>query len=515
MRFFNRKYFHLKKNCVKIKFQFLFIFLSVAIISSAQIDTNLVIEFNFNKGKIIEKNDLIYPTAKGISFSDDRFGNSNSAVYTNGSNFSYISLGVSNLLKPKNGTIALWVKLERRVHFGKGLDIDPIIVTKNGPGTDYIFAYNISLSNSSGRFSANATLDSTFESSICSKQKIEYQKWYHLAITFNKNNFTFYINGKKTEQVPKNFVTKYLITDSVVVGHTASTKNERYSIGDFDDIFIYHRVLSDNEILLLYKAPNPNKFKNLLNEIINYAAILAIFTCVIIIILYINKQKLKKQKQKFELNNRINELEIKVIKNQMNPHFISNCLAAIQELIYTENYKRAAQYIAKFSFFMRQVLNYSDKTYITLEEEITIVKLYVELEQLRFANEFEFTIHVDKSINVNEILLPSLITQPFIENAIWHGLLPLQNIRKPSLNINVFKQNNIVFLEIGDNGVGRQQNKINNKNSKGTKLVTDKLDIINKLLNGNDYKLQIIDLVDKHNKPSGTKIKIQLAYTEE
>jgi LytS/YehU family sensor histidine kinase len=231
---------------------------------------------------------------------------------------------------------------------------------------------------------------------------------------------------------------------------------------------------------------------------------------IIIVLIIRNKRKLKKQKEQFELINRITELELKVVKAQMNPHFISNCLAAIQELIYKNDVDKAGQYLAKFSYFLRQILNYSDKNHITISKEIEIIKLNVELEQLRFKNEFDFLLFVDENIEIEEVLIPALITQPFIENAIWHGLLPLNNSRNAQLKINIYLQNDLPIIEIEDNGVGRNLQKIAEENSKGTKLIVDKIDSLNRLYKTSNYKIEIIDLFNENKEQIGTKIKIQL-----
>ena len=131
----------------------------------------------------------------------------------------------------------------------------------------------------------------------------------------------------------------------------------------------------------------------------------------------------------------------------MNPHFISNSLAAIQNLIYSNEIEKAGLYLAKFSFFLRQVLEYSEKNFITVEEELAVIRSNVELEQLRFKNNFTVSITVDETIHIEEVLMPSLITQPFIENAIWHGLLPLTE-RDPHLEIRFYVKNNRVFVEM-------------------------------------------------------------------
>ncbi|MBI3519588.1 MAG: histidine kinase [Bacteroidetes bacterium] len=294
----------------------------------------------------------------GVSLVSDRFGNERSAVYTHGHATSYLSLGTSKLLKSPVMTISLWVNFDRRVYSGKGDDYNPILCIKNSESEDFCNAIVIAYDCKTGRIGISSTKDSTKEVNILSSYPIKFNQWYHLVFVCNNNYLAFYVNGKLEGKSNKNFETKILYSDSVVIGHSARKKNERYSQAIFDDIQFFHRSLSEKEALDLYNAPNPNKTKQFWMDMTKYIAIILLFALIIIIIVIRNKRNLKKQKEQYELHNRIAELEIKVIKNQMNPHFISNCLAAIQELIYTENYKKAAQYIAKFSFFLRQVLQY-------------------------------------------------------------------------------------------------------------------------------------------------------------
>jgi LytS/YehU family sensor histidine kinase len=303
--------------------------------------------------------------------------------------------------------------------------------------------------------------------------------------------------------------------DSLLIGHTGSKKNERMAIGSFDDIKVFHRSLSEKEIWDLYKAPNPNEFKKILNEIYKYGLIILGFLLIVIVILIRNKRVLKRQNAQLALTNKISELELKVVKAQMNPHFISNCLVAIQDLVYSREIEKAGLYIAKFSFFLRQVLNYSDENYITIAEELEVIKLYIELEQLRFNNEFKFELIIEEGIDYEEILMPSLITQPFVENSVWHGLLPLKNLRPAQLTIRVLMRNGLPIIEIEDNGVGRDLLNPPQRKSKGTKLVVDKIESLNQLSNTTHYKIEIIDLQNGDKKQIGTKIIIQLENLKE
>jgi hypothetical protein len=490
----------------RIFFVFTFLF---PLFYFAQVDSTTTLTFDFNQHEIKEKDNKVVPKAEGVTLTADRFGNEKSAVYIHGNLSSYLNLSTSSLLKPTRGTISLWVNLDRRVYSGKGFDCNPIIYAKNGKGYDFINAYVILVDVNSKRLSATSSKDSLEEAVIVSIDTFSFGKWYHLALVFNDEYLSFYVNGDLQQKLKKNFVTQYLVTDSVMIGHTASIKNERYSQGIFDDLQIFHHCLSDNQINDLYNAPNPNKFKNIITEALKYGSVVLILTFIIVILAIRNKKALKRQKEQLELVNRITELELKVVKSQMNPHFISNCLAAIQELIYTNNIDKAGQYIARFSYFLRQVLNYSDKNFISLAEEIEIIILNVELEQLRFKNEFSFEIHAVENMDLKEILIPSLITQPFIENAIWHGLLPLGNLRKPMLKVNIFLEGELPIIEIEDNGVGRHPKKTHSKVSKGTKLVWDKIESLNRLNQTSNYKMEIIDLVYNGEK-IGTKIRIQL-----
>lgn len=481
----------------------------------SQIDTTISLTFDFNEQLIKEKDNKIKIKPVGISLTEDRFGNSKSAIYLHGHPDSYLNLGTSEILKPKNGTISIWVNLDRKIFAGKGSESNPIIATKNGILDDFNYAYGIYYDLKTNRIGLVSHKDSTLDLNLKSVDEIEFNNWYHVVFIISDKYFAFYINGELQQLAPKRFEITYLFGDSVIVGNTANKKNNRWSQGLFDDIQIFHKALTAQEIKDLYNAPNPNRLRNIFNEFLKYGIIILILGGIIILLIFRNKRNLNKQKEQLELINRISELELKVVKAQMNPHFISNCLAAIQELIYNNEVDKAGQYLAKFSYFLRQVLNYSDRDFIAISEEIEIIKLNVELEQLRFKNEFDFQLIIDEKINSDEVLIPALITQPFIENAIWHGLLPLNNIRKPKLKINILLQDGLPIIEIEDNGVGRDLAKLLNENSKGTKLVIDKIDSLNRLYSTSNYKMEIVDLTDEDEKQIGTKIRIQLDTIKE
>jgi hypothetical protein len=489
---------------------FLLIFISCQTASS-QIYHEADITFDFNDQNFKEKNDKIKAKAASLTFVEDRFGNSKSAIYIHGNISSYLNLGTSPLLKPQRATISLWVNLDREVRTGKGYSFNPIICTKNSTNHGWYNSYHIGLELSNYHICCVNSLDSTKpEALVHSTEPVQFNKWYHYVMTFDHDTMALYINGELESKCPKKFETIYLASDSVVVGHSASSTNVRFSMGKFDDIQIFHRVLGPDEVKELYNAPNPNKYKRILSELIKYTGLALIPVGIGLILLYRYRRKMKQQEERLELQKHIAELEMKVIKTQMNPHFISNCLAAIQELIYSGNVDKAGQYIAKFSLFLRGVLDHSDKTYISLKEEMQIIKLNIELEQLRFKETIRFSVEVSGDVDL-QTPVPSLITQPLIENAIWHGLLPLKDLREPRLKLKVYSINGSVLMEIQDNGVGRKtSNPTSGKVSRGTKLVKDKLESISKLTSSKNYNLKIEDLVNDKGEPEGTKIILQL-----
>ncbi len=481
----------------------------------SQIDTNTTLNFDFNEGQLKEKDGKVNMRAEGVTLTTDRFGNENMSAYLHGHFSSYINLGTSELLKPKQGTISMWVKLDRYIHTGRGYKHNPLMFTRNSDNDDFCLSYSMGYDLYTKKISTTLTFDSTKEVISLAKKEFKFNNWHHLVLVFSNSKSSFYINGELQQTFKKDFETFYLKSDSVMIGYFPYWKNQHCSQGSFDDVQIFHRALTYDEVLELYNTPNPNRTKLILQEILKYGLIILVFVIIIIAIQIRNKRQLKRQNEQLSLKNKITELELKVVKAQMNPHFISNSLAAIQELVYKQENSKAGQYLAKFSYFLRQVLKYSDQNFITLTEELEVIKLTLELEQLRFKEEFEFILDIDKKVKINEVLIPSLITQPFIENAVWHGLLPLNNLRKPILKITIKLKNELPIIEIEDNGVGRSENKERVTISKGTQLVKDKIDSLNKLQDSVNYKLEIIDLKDIQNNPLGTLIRIQLDHPDE
>jgi len=208
------------------------------------------------------------------------------------------------------------------------------------------------------------------------------------------------------------------------------------------------------------------------------------------------------------------ELEQRLLRSQMNPHFIFNSLIAIQSYIYKKEPVLAGDYLAKFAELVRLTLENSRVEFVLLDSEIKTLKAYLELQVLRFENKFEYAIDVDEKISIENMMMPPMFTQPFIENAIEHGLRHKQD--KGYLKIGYFlKSDRCIVITIEDDGVGREKARdIETKKqhqSLAISITKERLSILRKKYNYR-FLLEVIDLKDKYGHPCGTKIRIALPY---
>lgn len=213
--------------------------------------------------------------------------------------------------------------------------------------------------------------------------------------------------------------------------------------------------------------------------------------------------------EKFKFQQEATKNKTKALRAQINPHFIFNSLSSIQHLITSNDKVSTLKYLSKFSRLTRNILESSIETNVVLEDEIKMLKDYLELESLRFDNAFSYKINIDEAINTNSIEVPFMILQPFIENAIIHGLLNKEGHDK-KLNIS-FKQNlNNLECTIDDNGIGREasgrKKNIHKNKSRGLEVTKERLKIINKT----DDNITIIDKIGSNNEPLGTTVIIKI-----
>ncbi len=462
--------------------------------------------FSFNNQKNYDEQSQREAKLVGTNFTYDRFNNENSAVFLHGSPFSYINLGNYPAIKPVIGSVSLWVNMQGEVWAGKGYTVNPLILTKNSNRDDFFEAYCLNYNPESNNFTAGSSKDSSLQVSINSIGNEELFKWHHLVVTWDNHYFSFYCDGKLCNTLPKNFRTQFVSTDSVLVGVSANKKNDRCSHMLADDIEFYDRVLTPAQIQDLFNAPNPNKNKIIFNWVMTGLALCLLVLVIYFIVKHQVSLTLKKEKQRLELYNIILETELRVNRALMNPHFVFNSLNALQNFILKNENDRANNYLVKFSKLMRKILENNMSDNIPLEMEIDLLQKYLEIEDLRFEENIEHTIYVDPAVKPSTIKIPIMMLQPFIENAIWHGLLKKQGAK--TLNISFFLHDpDHIECIIEDNGIGRKKSETYNleKKSLGIGFVEQRLKLFNKI-----HKLNCSLLIQDKAGESGTLVKIIL-----
>jgi sensor histidine kinase YesM len=224
---------------------------------------------------------------------------------------------------------------------------------------------------------------------------------------------------------------------------------------------------------------------------------------------------LKNSKQQAELQERATRLEMQALRAQMNPHFIFNCLSSINCFILENETEKASDYLTRFSRLIRMVLTNSEKPLITLDEELKMLKLYLDMERLRFENSFDYNITYTNDVEAETVLVPPLLLQPFCENAIWHGLMNKEG--KGHLTITIMKENEYLNCVITDDGIGRvragELNKGSAKKEKsmGLKITTERLSLFNQDKEGHTF-YEIDDLTDEDGAVTGTKVSIRIRH---
>ena len=217
---------------------------------------------------------------------------------------------------------------------------------------------------------------------------------------------------------------------------------------------------------------------------------------------------------KTELEKKLSESEMAALQSQMNPHFIFNVLNSINKYILTSDITKASDYLIGFSKLIRMVLENSKATSISLQSDLDALQLYINMEKMRFEGKFESSIEIDNDVDTQFIMIPPLIIQPYVENAIWHGLLQKDGDNKLKVHISQ-PESNQLLITITDNGIGRKKameikSKSASKNkSFGMQITKDRIGIINKLFNTR-ASVNIKDLYDGNNNAIGTTVNLRL-----
>ncbi|HTF29677.1 MAG TPA: histidine kinase, partial [Flavitalea sp.] len=237
-----------------------------------------------------------------------------------------------------------------------------------------------------------------------------------------------------------------------------------------------------------------------------------IFVLAAAIVISIYRNRVKKIQKEANLQSQLREMEMKALRAQMNPHFIYNALNSIQSLIADERKSEAINYIGTFSRLLRQVLEYSETNVITLDKELQTLNLYIQLESLRLNMDLEYNVSTDHELLPENEKIPPLILQPFIENALWHGL-SRKNGRK-QLSIIISQEDNYLTCAVEDNGIGRanamaykKKSTVESYTSRGTDITIRRLIDFNRI---KESPVVYHDLVDIQGQAAGTRVIINI-----
>jgi hypothetical protein len=252
------------------------------------------------------------------------------------------------------------------------------------------------------------------------------------------------------------------------------------------------------------------------NELVFYVA--GVVLLILIVGLLFLARKRREQKTAAEFNLRLADLEIAALRAQMNPHFIFNCLNSINSYILKNDALKASSYLTKFSKLIRFILDSSSASVITLDQELQMLRLFAEMEALRFSQRFTYIIDADEKLLTETTFISPMMVQPYVENAIWHGLMHKKS--QGHLNVRFRKEaGNLIRVTIQDDGVGRKeakarktQNATKDK-SHGMRITGDRLRIVGKQLKA-DVSMQIEDMTNDQGEAVGTRVILKIPYTD-
>jgi hypothetical protein len=290
-----------------------------------------------------------------------------------------------------------------------------------------------------------------------------------------------------------------------------SENNQRKMMVNESEWTIKNKELENKNLKQVMAAQKRQlAFSNILLFLIGVGFLLAAF---VTFLLYKSFQA-KKLKDVSQYKQKIAETEMQALQAQMNPHFFFNSLNSIENFIMQNEKKLASDYLNKFARFIRSILDSSINDLIAVNKDLESLQLYIDLEQLRFNNKFTYHCEADPELLHGEYHVPALLVQPFLENAINHGIGPSER-SDLKICLKVYLDQNMIHYIIEDNGIGRDQSKLYNELNKpfhksvGMKLTQDRINIFNQSSVSSE-SVKITDLFDEEKKPAGTRIEFAL-----
>lgn len=287
----------------------------------------------------------------------------------------------------------------------------------------------------------------------------------------------------------------------------------------------YETVEKDKQIALLAKESELKQKETERQATMKkaFTGAFILMSLVAVLLVYISRQSLRNQKalaakneevREANFRRRLGELEMKALRAQINPHFLFNCMNSINRMILAGEPENASRYLTKLSKLVRLILENSESEMVSLENELNMLESYIQLEELRFKEKIRYRISIDDAIEPGNTFLPSMILQPFVENAIWHGLMHREKKEGGVINIELREQGERLLCVVEDNGVGREKASVLRENtvwkskSMGIKITEERLRLLSR------EKLQelvrITDLKDQELNALGTRVDINI-----
>lgn len=285
----------------------------------------------------------------------------------------------------------------------------------------------------------------------------------------------------------------------------------------------YETAVKNEEIATLTKENELNAMEAQRRAVLNRVLAVGLILLTIIsgLIVFILRQRFKNQQlvtakneelKTANFKQQLSELEMKALRAQMNPHFMFNCMNSINRMILSGDNDIASRYLTKFSKLIRLMLQNSEHQTVPLEDELTMLETYIQLENMRFNGKISYRISIAETIDKTNTLVPSMVLQPFIENAIWHGLMHKEG--EGLIDITIRENGDVLRCVIEDNGVGRekalelQEKTVLNHQSMGLQITEERL----RLLNRKELRqlIRITDLKDSINRAAGTRVDINI-----
>lgn len=220
----------------------------------------------------------------------------------------------------------------------------------------------------------------------------------------------------------------------------------------------------------------------------------------------------KEERLKSDYERRLADVEMSALRAQMNPHFIFNSLNSIEYYIINNEPEKASDYLNRFSRLIRLILQNSKSATVPIKDDLEALRLYIEMESMRFDNLFDYEVSVEKGFDLERTVIPPMLLQPYVENAIWHGLMQ-KKAGAGKLALTLRRSNNHLICTIEDNGIGREEaRKLKSKSatsrkSFGMKITSDRLAMLNRLA-GTDASVQVFDLYNSAGEGTGTRVEL-------